>query len=215
MLRPVIARLRRNLREVGLAGTAARVLARLREGYVRNRLEALAKDLDAGLEVPAGSAVQVEELAPRHLPGLSELNRRRGEPEADASFGAALEKGYGGFVAIVGGELVGYFHWVGGDMPVAHHDVWLMGPDFELGAEEAYGSGLFVLEEHRGGGVGGDFLAGVEALLRDRGYRRFWVLVERENAGALRFYERHGYGRMWEVRYRALGPFRRRRAVAN
>ena len=213
MLRPVIARLRRNLREVGLAGSAARLLSRLREGYVRNRLDVLAKGLDAGLEAPAGSSVQVEDLAPGHLPRISELNRRRGEPEADASFRAALEKGYRGFVAILGGELVGYFHWVGGDMPVAHHDVWLMGPDFELGADDAYGSGLFVLAEHRGGGVGGAFLAGVEARLRDRGYRRFWVLVERENAGALRFYERHGYRRMWEVRYRALGPFRWRGVV--
>ena len=213
MLRPVIARLRRNLREVGLAGTVARVASRLREGHVSNRLEAMAKNLDAGPEAADESAVRVEELTPRHLPQISELNRRRGEPEADRSFRAALEKGYGGFVAIVGEELVGYFHWVGGDMPVEHHDVWLMGPDFELGSDEAYGSGLFVLAERRDAGVGGDFLTGVEARLRDRGYRRFWVLVERENVGAIRFYERHGYRRMWEVRYRALGPFRLRRTV--
>jgi ribosomal protein S18 acetylase RimI-like enzyme len=61
------------------------------------------------------------------------------------------------------------------------------------GCSRAYIYGFRVRLEHRGQGVGGLMLDTVEQDLDHRAYRYVTLNVGRDNPGAKRFYERHGY----------------------
>jgi GNAT superfamily N-acetyltransferase len=209
----VIARLRRNLREWGLGGTVARLLRQAREGFVRQEAIALLKDLDAIVEPKRPGRLRVEDMSERHLPGLSEVNRKRGVPQADRYFEVSLAKGFHGFVAFDEGELAGYYWWVDRDADPPHPDMWLMGPGFTMEAGDVYGSSLFLLEEYRGRGAANDFLYKIECSLRDRGYARIWGYVDRTNRPARWLYSTRGYRPMWIVVNRRLLFFKSRKTA--
>jgi GNAT superfamily N-acetyltransferase len=79
----------------------------------------------------------------------------------------------------------------------------------ELGVGDIYGSDLFLLEEHRGGGAAADFLRQIEASLRDRGYRRSWGYVVSDNRPARWIYSTRKYAPMWTVTRRRVLILRR------
>jgi GNAT superfamily N-acetyltransferase len=209
----VIARVRRNLSEWGVRGAAARLLRQLREGLVREDVIALLKDLDAIVEPRRPAKLRVEDMSERHLPGLSEVNRRRGVPHADRYFETSLAKGFHGFVAFKGAELIGYYWWVDRDADPPHPDMWLMGEGFEMEPGDVYGSSLFLLEEHRGDGNAADFLFQIETDLRDRGYTRIWGYVLQPNRPARWLYSTRGYRPMWKVVHRRFMFFKSRHTV--
>lgn len=209
----MIGKVRRNLRERGMRGTLKRIGLRLREGYTSEEVIVLLKDLDSIIEPKSAGTLKVEDLEPRHLAGLRELNRKRGEPGADRYFENSIGYGFHGFVALGGGEVIGYYWWVDRDNPTAHPDVWRLGRGFELGEGDVYGSSLFLLEEHRGRGVAGDFLFQIESSLRDRGYTRLWGYVDKDNRPARWLYRVRGYEPTWNVVSRRLVFFRWRREV--
>lgn len=209
----MIGKLRRNLSEWGVRGALARLIRQLREGFVSEELIVLLKDLDSIPEPHHRAGLRVEDLEPRHLPGLSEVNRRRNAPHADRYFETAVAKGFHGFVAFKGSELVGYYWWVDRDADPPHPDLWLLGKGFEMEPGDVYGSSLFLLEEHRGKGAAGDFLHHVETSLRDRGYRRIWGYVEATNRPARWLYSTRGYWPMWKVVHRHFIFFKSRRSI--
>jgi GNAT superfamily N-acetyltransferase len=209
----MISKLRRHLHEQGTRATAEKFLLRLREGYVREELIVLLKDLDAIVRPRFAGDLRVEGLESRHLAGISALNRKRNEPGADRYFSNALEKGFQGFVALRDDEIVGYYHWVDCEAPTEHPDLWFLGPEFELRPGDVYGSGFFLLKEHRGGGTASDFLFKIESSLRDRGYRQLWGYVESGNRPARWTYRNRGYEPMWNVLYQRLIFFRWRKMV--
>jgi GNAT superfamily N-acetyltransferase len=209
----MIARLRRNLSEWGVRGTLGRLFRQAREGFVRKELIVLLKDLDSIVELRRSAGLLVEDLEPRHLPGLFEVNRRRGVLHADRYFETSLAKGFHGFVALKGSELVGYYWWVDRDADPPHPDLWLLGPGFEMEPGDVYGSSLFLLEEHRGSGAAGDFLHQIETRLRDRGYGRIWGYVEQGNRPARWLYSTRGYQPMWKVAHRHFLFFKSRQSV--
>jgi GNAT superfamily N-acetyltransferase len=200
----LIDKLRRHLRERGVRATAAKFAQRVRDGYVREELIALLKDLDSIVEPRVEGDLRLEDLEARHLPGIAELNRKRGMPSANRYFENCLAGGIHGFVVIRGVEIVGFYHWVDSDNPTMHPDLWYMGPEFQLEQGDVYGSGLFLLEEHRGGGTASDFLCKLETSLRDRGYRRLWGYVLSTNRPARWLYSSRGYKPMWSVLSRRL-----------
>jgi GNAT superfamily N-acetyltransferase len=55
---------------------------------------------------------------------------------------------------------------------------------------------LYVLASHQNGGWGGRLFAEAERWLLRDGPRTLWVGVWSENAGAQRFYARHGFGKV-------------------
>lgn len=209
----MIGRLRRNLSEWGVRGTVARLARQLREGFVREDAIALLKDLDTIVEPRRAGGLRVEGLEPRHLPGLSEVNRKRGVTRADRYFETSLAKGFHGFVALKGSELIGYYWWVDRDADPPNPDMWVMGPGFELEPGDVYGSSLFLLEEHRGGGAAGDFLYQIETSLRDRGYTRIWGYVDRTSRPARWLYSTRGYRPMWKVVHRRFLFFKSRKTT--
>lgn len=209
----MIGKLRRYLREWGVRGAVARLARQLREGVVREEMIALLKELDTIVVPQRPAGLRVEDLEERHLPGLSEVNRKRGAPHADRYFETSIAKGFHGFVALKGDEVVGYYWWVDRDADPPHPDLWLLGEGFEMEEGDVYGSSLFLLEEHRGGGAAGDFLCQIETNLRDRGYQRIWGYVERTNRSARWLYSTRGYQPMWKVMHRHFMFFKSRQMV--
>lgn len=186
---------------------------RLREGYTKEELIVLLKGTDSILEPKKPGKLTIEDLGAAHLPELAELNRKRGEPaSADLYFENSIELGYNGFIARIDGELVGYYWWVDRDSPNEHGDVWRLGKDFELAPGDVYGSSLFLLEQHRGGGTSGEFLYKIESAFRDRGYKRIWGYVVKGNRPARWTYGLRGYEQMWGMVNRRLIFFRWRKA---
>jgi GNAT superfamily N-acetyltransferase len=195
----LISKLRRHLRERGARATAAKFAQRVRDGYVREELIVLLKDLDSIVEPRAEGDLRLEVLGAEHLPGISEMNRKRGMPGADRYYENCLADGIHGFVAIRAEEIVGSYHWVDRDNPTPHPDIWYMGSGFRLEQGDVYGSGLYLLEEHRGGGTASDFLFKVESSLRERGHLRLWGYVDSANRPARWVYSNRGYKPMWSV----------------
>lgn len=210
----MIAKVRRNLRERGVKGSLERIVTRIREGYTEEELIILVKDLE---EIPAlrkSSGLRIAELGPRDLDQMYELNRRRADPDpgADRYFETSIGYGFHAFGAFLGEELVGYYWWVDRANPMPHPDLWRLGRSFELGPEDVYGSSLFLLEHARGGGRSGEFLFHVETSLRERGYRRLWGYVEKDNQPARWLYATRGYRPTWVMKNRRLVFLRWRRS---
>jgi GNAT superfamily N-acetyltransferase len=197
------SRLRRHVQAHGLRGTAAEIWRRLRRlARAEEQLIVLLKELDSIVEPLRRDVIRLEDLRHEHLPELAELNRRRGQPEADKRFSRYVEQGFAGFVGYREGELAGYYWWVDSGQAAAFPDLRDLGLGIELSDHEVYGSDFFLLEEHRGAGVAADFLYKVESALRDRGYSRIWGYVVSSNRPARWIYSTRGYLPMWMVRRR-------------
>lgn len=196
----LVTRFRHYLRTNGARKTALAVGRRLLAPiYSRQRLIVLSKDLQAVVHSPRDAGLRFEDLTAAQLPALATLNRRRGQPNVDRRFARYVRKGFGGFVAFLGEELVGYYWWVDRDAPALFPDLRKLGLGIELGEGDVYGSDFYLLEQYRGGGIAGEFLLGVETSLRDRGYTRLWGGVDPANRPARWTYSTRGYVPMWTV----------------
>ncbi|MGD9735682.1 MAG: N-acetyltransferase family protein [Solirubrobacterales bacterium] len=201
----MIGRFRRYARENGIRAALARTAAELRRrAFSANRITILLKDLD-DVKVPRRpSELEVVPLEKAHLAGLSELNRRRGRPGVDRRFEADLERGLHGFVALLGGEVVGYYWWVEGERFGQHPDARWLGDSFQIEPGDVYGSDNYLLPEARGGGTAGQFLYRIESSIAALGYRRIWGYVESGNREARWLYSSRGYQPMRDVSVRTV-----------
>lgn len=172
--------------------------------YSDERLIVIVKELDSIVEPWREGELRVVDLTQRHLPGLAELNRKRGRPEVDRRFARYVEQGFHGFVGYQDSELVGYYWWVDRDVPTLYPDLRKLGLGIELGDGDVYGSDFFLLEQRRGNNVAAEFLYKVESSLRDRGYSRLWGYVTSGNRPARWVYSTRGYTPMWIVRLRRI-----------
>jgi GNAT superfamily N-acetyltransferase len=187
----------------------------LRLAYMKEQLIVIVKDLDAIVEYRRNGDLRLADLGADHLVELSELNRKRSQPEADRRFAHYVEQGFHGFVAYRGQELVGYYWWVDRDVPNLFPDLRKLGLGIELGAGDVYGSDFFLLDGRRGGGTATDFLYKLERSLRGRGYTRLWGYVVSDNRPARWLYSLRGYRPMWiATRRRVMMLSRTTRASA-
>jgi GNAT superfamily N-acetyltransferase len=213
ILRAVLSRVRRLRRYVETNGArkTAAAIARAMRGvfFADDRLIVIVKELDSIVEPWSKGELRIEDLKESDMPALAELNRTRGRPDVQRLFERYVEQGFHGFVAYMGQEMVGYYWWVDGTVPVRYTDPGRLKLGMELGEADAYGSHFFMLEEHRGGGVAADFLYEVESSLRDRGFVRLWGFVTSNNRPARWLYSTRGYRPMWVVRLRRIMFFRR------
>jgi GNAT superfamily N-acetyltransferase len=163
---------------------ATAALAHLRD-IARSQLYAktdeiiLRKELD-GDEPTANGAIRLEEAGAHHLPLLADFNRRQCNTSRTDRFAAGLADGRRALLGFRDDELIGYFWW---------HDATVDGCylsrfGVDLAADEVYGYDLFIAPEHRGRGTPVQFVAGVEAELARRGYRRLYGFVDRANVPA-------------------------------
>jgi diamine N-acetyltransferase len=88
---------------------------------------------------------------------------------------ATIEPGAPRFAIELGGAIVGV---------VGIRSRWLRGPYLQF---------LGVLPEAQGLGLGSKVLGWIEGAARSAGERNLWVLASEFNAGAIAFYERHGF----------------------
>ena len=190
-----------------LAAVGRRVLVLF---YVNHRFIVLLKQLDSIVESRRPGDLRVEDLEEKHLPALSELNRRRGRPQVDKRFATNVSSGFHGFVAWRDDRLVGYYWWVDRGAPVPHPDLRDLDLGIELEESDVYGTDFFLLEEFRGAGAAADFLCKIEKSLRDRGYLRLWGYVDSGNRAALWAYRSRGYESMWVLERKRRLWFRRK-----
>jgi GNAT superfamily N-acetyltransferase len=206
----VLTRIRLYIKVHGVRGLLVALGSRLRRSfYVKQRFIVLLKPLDSIVESRKPGDLRMEDLEERHLPALSELNRRRGRPQVDRRFVANVTSGFHGFVAWRGDRLAGYYWWVDRDDPVLHPDLRDLDLGIELEGGDVYGTDFFLLEEFRGAGTAADFLCKIEKSLRDRGYRRLWGYVDSSNRPALWAYRARGYESMWILERKRRLCFRR------
>jgi len=197
----VVARVAKKLRESGVRGTVAALLARLRkELYSEEVFIVLLKDLSDVVAVKRPSGVIVEDLRREHLPLLSRLNAERDAPEVDERFAAYVDAGFHGFIALLDGAAVGYYWWVDAGNGAEFPDLRDYGIGIELGPGEAYGSDFYILEAQRNGRLAGEILTHIEGGLRERGFTLLWGYVVAENRPARWLYETRGYERLWTHR---------------
>lgn len=172
--------------------------------YLHERLIVIVGELSSIVEPWRDEGLRLADLGAEHLAGLSELNRRRGQPEVDRRFASYLGQGFHGFVAFRGDELLGYYWWVDRDASTVYPDLRKLGLGIELAEGDVFGSDFYVLDEHRAGGIVADFLFKVESALRDRGYARVWGYVVSDNRPARWIYSTRGYVPMWTVQRRRI-----------
>jgi GNAT superfamily N-acetyltransferase len=179
-----------------------RVWARV---HSRNVMIVILKDLEAPPRPPRETDLRVEDVARHHLPALSELNRERGLPNVDARFGADIDAGYGGFVALRDDRLVAFYWWVDRDAPPPASRSSIaaaideLGLELQLGPGDVYGADLYVGERDRSRNTAQAFLDQVEQALRERGYGKLWGYVQENNRLARWTYSLRGYQPMWRV----------------
>lgn len=186
------------LRERGLKGAAADLLARLRtEIYSEEVSLVLLKDLGEVGPVKRPTGIAVEDVRRDHLPLLAQLNRERDAPQVDERFAAYVDAGFHGFVALLDGAAIGYYWWVDAEKGAEFPDLRDFGLGIELGPGEVYGSDFYILEAHRNGHLGREMLTRIEGSLSARGYSKLWGYVLADNRPARWVYESRGYQRLW------------------
>jgi GNAT superfamily N-acetyltransferase len=199
----MLSRIRLYTQVYGVRGLLAALGRRLRKPfYVNQHFIILLKPLDSVVESRKAGDLKVEDLEEKHLPALSELNRRRGRPRIDRRFATNVASGHHGFVAWRGDQLIGYYWWVDRDAPVPHPDLRDLDLGIELEQDDVYGTDFFLLEEFRGAGTAAEFLCKVEKSLRGRGYHRLWGYVDSGNRAAIWTYRSRGYEPMWVLKRR-------------
>jgi GNAT superfamily N-acetyltransferase len=162
--------------------------------YRTHKVTVVVNDLDNVVKPKKLAAdLKVEALGREHLPSLSELNRVREEPEADALFLDNLDRGLFGSVGLRGGEVVAYVWWVDAADAHRHRDLAWLGPALDLGPKDLYSSDTYVLPDQRGGGTATSLLYGAELELHERGYKRVFGFIDEGNEAALRFWPTRGY----------------------
>lgn len=179
-------------------GTKALVAVVWRHGrnfvYHSHKVTVVTKDLDDVVEPSKPMRdLLVERLEPRHLAGLSELNRLRDSPDGDAYFRDNLDRGLFGTVGLRDGKVVAYVWWVDRANASRHPDLDWLGDRVRLGDKDLYSSDTYVLPEHRGGGTATALLYGTEVELREAGYARAFAFIDHGNTAAERFWAKRGW----------------------
>jgi GNAT superfamily N-acetyltransferase len=199
------SRLRRYVRAHGARQATVEIGRRVgRLLRTEEQLIVLLKDLGGIVEPLRRDVLRLEDLGSEHLPQLVELNRKRGQPEADRRFARYVEQGFSGFVGYHGEELAGYYWWVDSSKAALFPDLRDLGLGIAVESGDVYGSDFYLLEEHRGAGVAADFLFKVESSLATAGYRRIWGYVLSTNRPARWIYSTRGYLPMWIVKRKRL-----------
>jgi GNAT superfamily N-acetyltransferase len=201
----MIGRFRRYAREHGTRAAVGKSTSELRRrAFSENRITILLKDLDEIAVPRRPSKLEVTAIERGHLEGLAELNRRRGRTGVDRRFRADLDRGMKGFVALLGGEVVGYYWWIEGERFGAHPDARWLGDSFQIEPGDVYGSDNYLLPEARGGGTANQFLYRIESSIAELGHRRIWGYVESGNREARWLYSSRGYQPMRDVSVRTV-----------
>jgi len=95
-----------------------------------------------------------------------------------------------------------------GENPVGYCGYELAGLDGDEVSPAAMKLGqLYVLESHRGMGLGWHMLRHVEARARELGRRPLWLQVNKKNAAAIRFYQSAGFEVIREAVFEIGGGF--------
>jgi GNAT superfamily N-acetyltransferase len=134
--------------------------------------------------------VRVERAESRHLPMLTEFNRRHCNARAMRRH-AQVRGDREAMLAFVGKELVGYLWWMDQRSARDDIDVVRLGPAVD--EDDVYAFEMFVAPERRAHGTASSFVTGACDQLAQLGYRRVWGFVDHDNVPARWLYSTNGW----------------------
>lgn len=114
------------------------------------------------------------------------LNNRR-------NLNSVLHNKHRGFVATLDGEIIGYIWWTDNQISPHRNHPFLHRYGIDLMNDEAYFFDFFILPQYRGDGNAVEFLATVEFILKEQGFRRVYGHVLVDNKPARWLYILNGY----------------------
>lgn len=188
---------------IGVVATSRRLAVQaLRAVYRYEDDIILVKTLADTRVTPTDMPLRVESATDEHLPALVRFAQRCCRGRLTSGFAARMAGGAEAFLGFVDDEIIAHYWWV--DARGAAAAVPLFSRyDIELGPEDAYGFDLFLAPDHRGG-TAAAFLAGVEARLRELGYRRVWGYVASSNRPARWLFSAAGHEVVGRIRSQVL-----------
>lgn len=167
------------------------VLRRLRSHAISRRVDVVfLTDLDA--RDPPGRADRLELVAigPEQR-GELEAHVRRHHAEWQQSMAMiddCYRLGFGGYLARMDGEAVGYRWWSGRDHAHPHYSLYGFRPE----ADEVYSFALHVAPQFRSQGYASEILAKMRRAQLALGYRRTWSVITEDNVPSIRVQTANG-----------------------
>lgn len=196
----MLDRFRIYARKHGILGALAEIPRRLvARVYSVTKITILIKDLQGSVAAKEPDRLKVVPLDRDSLPGLSELNRKRGRPRVDTRFRDSVERGMKGYLALIDGEVIGYYWYIESENAAAHPDLDWLGTAIPMRPGDVYSSDFFILPESRGRGIANEVLSGIENDLRRLGFNRILGYVEEGNLPARWLYSSRGYVSIGDV----------------
>jgi GNAT superfamily N-acetyltransferase len=181
-------------RSLGPRKLLARLLRRAAATVYARRVELVfVKRLDQGkpLHLPHNE-LRIRAVTPADASALQRFNERYRTKTKVRACGCYLQNDYGGFLAFLDNELVGYWWWVGSATDPALIHPYVDRFELSLKDDEVFAFDYFIASEHRGRGTGVKFLASIYRELETLGYRRVWGSVDADNIAARWLYKVHG-----------------------
>jgi ribosomal protein S18 acetylase RimI-like enzyme len=156
----------------------------------------LKKDLTEKIKFTFNYKLEIQRIEKNHLGILKEFIEKYDENTGRTPFSrinASFENNYGGFIAFLQGEIIGYFWWVDNAMIARrnHPESVLFNNKLEDG--DVYGFDFFIAPEYRGNSNAIEFLCKSCSFLNKLGYNRIFGVVAPNNTPARWLYKLFGY----------------------
>ena len=141
---------------------------------------------DLAAPAPPGIAdrLVVLPIGATHRAGLeAHIRRYHGETaQSLAMIDENFRRGFGGFVGLLDGEIIGYRWWAGHEHDHPHFRFYAFRPT----AEEVYAFGLYIARPFRVQGHAVELVAKMISQLQALGYRRAYSFVQQDNVPSLK-----------------------------
>jgi GNAT superfamily N-acetyltransferase len=164
----------------------------------------LMKDLNDLMSFPFKNDLEIEKIEKKTIKSLLQI-RDQSEIDKEDSykmFNEYLCNNCKGFIAKLKGEIIGYIWWANNTMQsnFSHVAARFYSKEIKLSPTDVYMFDYFIVDRHRGGGNGVEFLSKVLTELKNLGYKRSFGYVVTSNLPAMWLYRLTSFKDMKKVK---------------